>query len=352
MTIYDIVIVGGGISGLYTASLLSKHDPTLKLKILEARNRLGGRLYSPNGHDMGGTWSWPYSDFHVNKLAKELNVTSFFDDGPNKEQVRFLGGTQQLVTKLADEVKQKCDNVEIKVNQFVHLISRVSGGDNNQLVRLKVTQLNTNTEEEYMTKIVVLAIPPRLIKSKIKFEPALPKNKVDIMNDTPTWMAGASKVFLEYSTPFWRSSKLKQSLPFRLSNGVMVYDASQDEYEKYALCAFHAGPPTQVNMDHIKQHLLERLTSILGNQIKVTNAIYYYNWLEDEWTCANAKELKQSNRNCMEDMHSFGNPLLRQPVNSIIYFASTETEMEYGHIQGALKSGKRVVSQILSKINN
>jgi len=347
MATYDVIIVGGGISGLYTASLLSKHDPALKIQVLEARDRLGGRLYSPNGHDMGGTWSWPHSDFHVNELANQLKVSSFFDDGLNKEQVRFLGGTQQLVIKLAEEV-QKFKEVEIKLNQFIHLINS-SSVDDNQVVRIKATQLTTNTEEEYTTKYVVLAIPPRLITSKIKFEPSLPKNKVDIMNGTSTWMAGASKVFLEYQIPFWRRSN--QSLPFSLSNGIMVYDASQDALEKYVLCAFHAGRPTQVDMDYIKVHLLETLTSIFGSKIRETNHIYYCNWLEDVWTCDNPLELKRYNRNCMEDMHSLGNPLLRQPVNSI-YFASTETEMEYGHIQGALKSGQRVFNQILSKINN
>ena len=40
----DIVIVGAGVSGLYTAWRLLKHDPKLKITILERLNRTGGRL--------------------------------------------------------------------------------------------------------------------------------------------------------------------------------------------------------------------------------------------------------------------------------------------------------------------
>jgi cytochrome b involved in lipid metabolism len=44
--IYDYLIAGGGIAGLYTAYHLVKQFPTAKICILEASNRLGGRLHS------------------------------------------------------------------------------------------------------------------------------------------------------------------------------------------------------------------------------------------------------------------------------------------------------------------
>ena len=44
--IYDYLIAGGGIAGLYTAYRILKHSPTVKICILEAANHLGGRLHS------------------------------------------------------------------------------------------------------------------------------------------------------------------------------------------------------------------------------------------------------------------------------------------------------------------
>jgi hypothetical protein len=44
--IYDTVIVGGGIAGLYTAYTLLKQNPSLSLLIVEKNNELGGRASS------------------------------------------------------------------------------------------------------------------------------------------------------------------------------------------------------------------------------------------------------------------------------------------------------------------
>ena len=41
---YDIIILGGGIAGLYSAYKLSKRSPTTKILILEKENVLGGRV--------------------------------------------------------------------------------------------------------------------------------------------------------------------------------------------------------------------------------------------------------------------------------------------------------------------
>ena len=59
---YDVVIIGAGIAGMTAARLLSKAGPGLKVLILEARDRVGGRLYtapdkdgaiSPHGVELG-----------------------------------------------------------------------------------------------------------------------------------------------------------------------------------------------------------------------------------------------------------------------------------------------------------
>jgi len=45
-----IIIIGAGLSGLYLASLL---EDTYDVLILEARDRVGGRALSIDGHDLG-----------------------------------------------------------------------------------------------------------------------------------------------------------------------------------------------------------------------------------------------------------------------------------------------------------
>ena len=50
-----IIIIGAGLSGLYTGYLLKKMG--YEVTILEARNRVGGRTLTENSVDLGGAWS-------------------------------------------------------------------------------------------------------------------------------------------------------------------------------------------------------------------------------------------------------------------------------------------------------
>ena len=43
---YDVLIVGGGISGLVAAKTLLQHDPEISIALLEAKPSLGGRIES------------------------------------------------------------------------------------------------------------------------------------------------------------------------------------------------------------------------------------------------------------------------------------------------------------------
>ena len=43
---YDIIIVGGGISGIYTMYNLKKKYPKLKVLLVEKEDRFGGRVYT------------------------------------------------------------------------------------------------------------------------------------------------------------------------------------------------------------------------------------------------------------------------------------------------------------------
>jgi len=55
---FDVIVVGAGSAGCYTADLLKSKKPSLNVLLLEASSRVGGRTESINfrGHrvDIGG----------------------------------------------------------------------------------------------------------------------------------------------------------------------------------------------------------------------------------------------------------------------------------------------------------
>lgn len=74
---YDFIIVGGGISGLYAAYQILKHTPQLKIAILEKEARIGGRVGSDSFHGIQipiGAGIGRKSDTHLIQLMKELKI--------------------------------------------------------------------------------------------------------------------------------------------------------------------------------------------------------------------------------------------------------------------------------------
>lgn len=73
----EVIIVGGGLSGLYAARLLEKAG--INYLLLEGRERMGGRILQANTveADLGATWFWPTIQPALKQLFRELNIESF-----------------------------------------------------------------------------------------------------------------------------------------------------------------------------------------------------------------------------------------------------------------------------------
>eukprot|EP00794_Sanderia_malayensis_P003686 gene3686-4203_t len=89
---YDVIIVGGGCSGLSAAYKIKKESEDLKVLVLEAKDRLGGRLcgsrlQSSHGHDswdVGGQWI-ARSQPNVIGLLQELGLRTYEQDCDGKK---------------------------------------------------------------------------------------------------------------------------------------------------------------------------------------------------------------------------------------------------------------------------
>src|SRR5699024_5641864 len=118
----DVVVVGAGISGLVAAD--AAHRAGRRVVVLEARDRVGGRLRSRSvaggAVDLGATWFWG-NDPCVWTLVERLGVgacrqyvtgDAMFEPGSRRlagapgvgEAARFARGAQDLATRLAAQL--------------------------------------------------------------------------------------------------------------------------------------------------------------------------------------------------------------------------------------------------------
>ena len=73
----EVVVVGGGLAGLTAARTIVRHDASLRVTLLEANQRLGGRVLSVRSggrdYDLGAHWVGS-TQSHMMALVKEFNL--------------------------------------------------------------------------------------------------------------------------------------------------------------------------------------------------------------------------------------------------------------------------------------
>eukprot|EP00971_Amphidinium_carterae_P147087 2914788-Amphidinium_carterae.1 len=219
---FDVVVIGAGIAGLQCARRLAA--ASLSILVLEARSRVGGRAMStPEGVDLGPSWVWQ-GDTRVMSLLRELDMSmvpqrtdadAILQRGKQVQKVpasqgvgmipcgpgafRVSGGYAQAAERMAaglpaDTVRLSSRVVAVKKHSSAISVQYQSSG--------------SDKVEEVLAQRVVLALPPSVIASSIKFEPALPAATLTRMSNTPTWAGDWTKIVVSCRTAFWRKRGL------------------------------------------------------------------------------------------------------------------------------------------------
>ena len=329
----SIVIVGGGLSGLYAAFLLEQRG--IDYILLEARDRVGGRIVvapSPinkasieqassnisskslssnskklgDGFDLGPSWFWPDYQPQLSSLIETLNLPRFaqFEDGdmmveraaselPVRTQgykssppsMRLVGG----MASLTDALYARLNPTRIITGQIVKRVIKtercISIESESSAEQMTAGQITT-----YQAQHVLLALPPRLAASNIKFEPALPQALITEWQETATWMAPHAKYVAVYESPFWRNQGLSGAARSAVGPLTEIHDASLVEGEG-ALFGFF-GLPAHVRQSvsemELKAHCRMQLVRLFGVQAETPTAEYLKDWAHDSLTATPA----------------------------------------------------------------
>lgn len=221
---YDVAIVGAGLSGLALAEMLEAQGHSVL--VVEARERLGGRILAESDAesglavDLGPGWFWPHRQPLVAELVQHLEIPSFpqRDEGANLSMSDVEKGPERTpplpihdqahrlaggMTRLVEALAARLSGTEIRLSHVVQAVF-----DDGAHVRLAWCSGEGNGET--IARYCVLALPPRLVAS-LTFSPTLDRATLSALQQTQTWMATSAKAGAACTGPVWREQGLSGS---------------------------------------------------------------------------------------------------------------------------------------------
>lgn len=345
----DVLIIGGGLTGLTLAYFLKEQK--LDVKILEARERLGGRIFTAYVDEgapieMGATWLGKQHTFLL-ELLEELGLGIFeqvlgeraiyepISTSPpqivklppnNEPSYRIKGGSSVLIDTLASKLSPG----QIYTEQIVERIEEQAGG-------LKVQCKG----QSFFSKYVVSTLPPRLFSSRIQCQPTLPESFARIADETHTWMGESIKVGLRFDKAFWDNGESSATIFSSVGPIPEMYDHSDAEGAHHALKGFFNGSYYSVSKADRLEMVLGQLRKYYGNKVKDFSSYEELVWLQEPFTYA------PYSSHVLPHQHN-GHAVFQAPyMQGKLWIAGTETAAAYpGYMEGAIRSAASVATQM------
>ncbi|OKL56193.1 hypothetical protein UA08_08447 [Talaromyces atroroseus] len=430
-TTVDVVVVGGGLSGLQAG--YDCQNAGLSTLVLEARDRVGGKTWSLPGAkgkgmiELGAAWINDTIQSHIYAVARKLkldliqqltagdcvvhdldgSISKFvYGEVPGHEasEAENMVQVRSLLEKLCHQVDlhnpQNADWDSVTLEDFVrqngggatalatarlwtrgllgvepremsalYFLDYIKSGGGLMLTRsdmkhggqfLRVRQapsakieqdshlnqatVTTKDGRRIRCKRVIVSVPTPLYK-EIAFSPPLPADKLKLASSTTLgWVA---KSVVCYDTPWWRTagySGLVQSFEGPVT---IVRDTSSDMDGHFSLTCFSQGDtgrawgqlPAQERRDQVIAHIGRAFAD-------PSAAAAHIGMFEQRW----APEKRSQGCPCPVMGPALLGDLghaLRAPFDKI-HFVGTETAYEWkGYMEGAVRSGKRGVEEVI-----
>lgn len=359
-----IAIIGGGLSGLYAAYLLEKQG-IRDYALFEAKEVLGGRISGLsldndiNNFDLGPTWFWPDIQHQLHNLINQLSLDCFFqyekgammvERNSNEEPIKINGFASSLpsmrikggMVNLIESVRAKLPPDNIYTNKLVKTIQHKT-----HHTEISYTDTKNGIQQTAFAEIVLLAMPPRLAISTVKFSPSLPYQLTTDWINTPTWMAGHAKYIAVYDQPFWRENGLSGDARSARGPMVEIHDASMPD-GKYALFGFlgiSADARQSIGDDHLKKNCRSQLIRLFGPDAEAPIAEGLKDWAKDPFT-STERDLKDMDHHNAPQTHA------DQGIwaSTLMGIASEWSPQYPGYVAGAIEAATIGVKKAIEVI--
>ncbi len=329
-----LLIIGGGLSGLYLASLL---EEKYEITIVEARERLGGRVFSIDGHDMGPSWIWSHHKNMLHLVSElKLELFSQYNTGyalyDTKEKLELFNSPPQApcarvsgtLSLVIDKLQKNLQKTKIILNEKVMSIKD-----------LEDTLEVQSDKNMYEVNKVIVTLPPRLC-TKLEFTPSLSEAAYTKLMQTQTWMGNSAKCVVEFKTAFWRDKGLSG---FVFSNqGPLgeIHDASTEN--KAALFGFVSASANMNNFHESVRTQCKQLFKITDEDIV---NIHLLDWRDETFSSA------EEDSKALGGHPEYGIDLSHHK-NKVLFSATEFSHKEGGYLDGALIRAQEIAKTLLN----
>ena len=262
-------------------------------------------------------------------IASAGNFDLLVDTGGGAQQDRFVGGSQLVAMKAAEDLGDRLV-LDAPVRRIVHRGSTVSVIADNATA---------------WCKRVVVAVPPPLA-GRIAYDPPLPGHRDQLTQRMP--MGAVIKCMAIYDEPFWRRDGLSGQATSDVGPAKIVFDNSPPDGSPGVLLGFLEGKRareyTRAGEAERRDAVVGTFTRLFGPKAAKPERYLDKSWIEEEWT-----------RGCYGcylptgGWTSYGDAI-KAPIGRI-HWAGTETASIWmGYIDGAIRSGERVAAEVATAL--
>ncbi len=273
-----------------------------------------------------------YVLFYIAASGNEENVGTFernFNTRGGAQEKRFVGGTGLICERMAKALGKR---IVLKAP-----VERIRQSKKGVTVHAKGITVKA--------KRAIVAIPPPLA-SRIDYKPSMPSKRDQLTQRVS--QGTLIKATCVYDEPFWRNDGLNGTVVSYEGPVNVAYDASPPDGSPGVIFGFVGGDLArdfrEMKASDRKAAVLANFTKYYGAEAGSPKEYFESDWPSEEWSRGGPVGFTSPGA-----LFAYGRAL-REPVGRI-HWAGTETAGYWvGYMDGAVRSGERVATEVLAKL--
>ncbi|KAK2154325.1 hypothetical protein LSH36_271g07045 [Paralvinella palmiformis] len=348
----------------------------LKVVVLEARDRVGGRTWTVEDPDygytdIGGAYVGP-TQRRVFRLAKELGVETYYVNQKEKTILNIKGtfmkyhGTippvlnpikamdlnnvQHVLNKLASQERKFIGGaMQLSTKMAVRLGDRVKLG--HRVVSVEQTNsgvLVTCANGQKFKSHYVISGMPQVLLNQVTFDPPLSPMMLQMIQRMP--MGSIIKTMMFYKTAFWKEKGVCGEMVTDRGPVLYCVDDTKPDGSHPCIMGFilanHARELANMTPEQRKDAIIHHYAKMFNDKRFLQPLNYVEkNWAEEEYSGGCYVSVMPPGV-----LTSFGH-IIRDP-HGRVHFAGTECATYWaGYMEGAIQSGERAAREVLCLLN-